>query len=387
MQRIVRTVKTQRSAAVARPPRPTAADRARGNPGQKISATSLILAGPERWRIAVEQILAEGQKLAVVANIVCDPREVDIYNVPQGDVVLMAVDSEHTNYAIEFGMQLQAKDRGTGIALVLPNMSTSNLRTFYTYAGSWSLISAATCGDRERLTTILESTGRGISWVDPIITRLLKTFENGTADFDQDYDDSGITDFVQNTKVASQPETAPPDETDDDMDLRVVEIAPELEIAPDLPVADNATDPPVADNATESSDDESESAPKRPAIGRVLVTDDSDDVRLALQILLEDAGYEVIEATDGAEAVKLAQSDPPDLILMDVMMPVMDGFTALKHLKSDPVTKSIPVIMVTARGGRNDQSNARDLGAFDFIHKPWSDGEVEMTVKWALSRK
>lgn len=372
MQRIVRTVKTQRSAAVARPVRPTAADRARGNPGQKISATSLILAGPERWRIAVEQILAEGQKLAVVANIVCDPKEVDIYNVPQGDVVLIAVDGEHTNYAIEFAMQLQAKDRGTGIALVLPNMSTSNLRTFYTYAGSWSLISAATCGDRERLTTILESTGRGISWVDPIITRLLKTFENGTADFDQDYDDSGITDFVQNTKVASQPETASSDETDDDMDLRVVEIAPDL---------------PVADNATESSGDESESAPKRPAIGRVLVTDDSDDVRLALQILLEDAGYEVIEATDGAEAVKLAQSDPPDLILMDVMMPVMDGFTALKHLKSDPVTKSIPVIMVTARGGRNDQDNARDLGAFDFIHKPWSDGEVEMTVKWALSRK
>ena len=378
MQRIVRTVKTQRSAAVARPPRPTAADRARGNPGQKISATSLILAGPERWRIAVEQILAEGQKLAVVANIVCDPREVDIYNVPQGDVVLIAVDGEHTNYAIEFAMQLQAKDRGTGIALVLPNMSTSNLRTFYTYAGSWSLISAATCGDRERLTTILESTGRGISWVDPIITRLLKTFENGTADFDQDYDDSGITDFVEKTKVASQPETASSDETDDDMDLRVVEIAPELEIAPEIPVADNATD---------SSDDESQSTPKRPAIGRVLVTDDSDDVRLALQILLEDAGYEVIEAKDGAEAVKLAQSDAPDLILLDVMMPVMDGFTALKHLKSDPATKSIPVIMVTARGGRNDQDNARDLGAFDFIHKPWSDGEVEMTVKWALSRK
>jgi two-component system chemotaxis response regulator CheY len=108
---------------------------------------------------------------------------------------------------------------------------------------------------------------------------------------------------------------------------------------------------------------------------------------MALQILLEGLDYEVMEAGDGEEAFGLARAFVPDVILLDVMMPKVDGFNALKSLKTDTITKNIPVIMVTARGGRNDEEIARGLGAFDYLHKPWSDGEVEMVVNWALTRQ
>ena len=83
-------------------------------------ATSVVLVGPIQWRIAVEGVLAGNSNLAVAADVEGDPREVDIYSLPQGDVILIAVDGERPNHAIEFAMRLQAKDRGTGIALVLP---------------------------------------------------------------------------------------------------------------------------------------------------------------------------------------------------------------------------------------------------------------------------
>lgn len=200
MQRIVRTTKTQQPAPVSRPARPTAADRARNGSmrGDRAAllATSVVLVGPIQWRIAVEGVLAGNSNLAVAADVEGDPREVDIYSIPQGDVILIAVDGERPNHAIEFAMRLQAKDRGTGIALVLPKMSSKNLRTFHTYAGSWSLVSASVCGDQARLSAVLESAGRGITWVDPLISRLLKTFEHGTADFDEEFDDSAISDLV-----------------------------------------------------------------------------------------------------------------------------------------------------------------------------------------------
>jgi hypothetical protein len=153
----------------------TAADRERARKAPvhmnraALSATSVILVGPLPWRNAVDQVLHGIESLAVAADVEGDPREVDIYSIPQADVVLITVDGQRPNHAIEFAMRLQAKDKGTGIALVLPKMSNKNLRTFHTYAGSWSLISASVCGDKTRLSAVLESAGRGISWVDPII--------------------------------------------------------------------------------------------------------------------------------------------------------------------------------------------------------------------------
>jgi len=202
-------------ASQARPLRMTAAERERAREAPvhrnrvALAARSVVLVGPQQWRIAVDAVLAGLDTLAVVADVEGDPREVDIYSIPQGDVVLIAVDGERPNHSIEFAMRLQVKNRGTGIALVLPKMSNKNLRTFHTYGGSWSLISASVCGDRARLSAVLESAGRGMPWVDPIITRLLKSFEHGTDDFDQEYDESQISEYVEhNHKSPPDPASA-----------------------------------------------------------------------------------------------------------------------------------------------------------------------------------
>ncbi|MDA1258756.1 MAG: response regulator [Chloroflexi bacterium] len=120
-------------------------------------------------------------------------------------------------------------------------------------------------------------------------------------------------------------------------------------------------------------------------MSRILVVDDSEDVRLALMTLLEDVGHDVLEAEDGSEVMAMVLSGSPELVLLDVAMPRVDGFEALKRLKADPATSDVPVIMVTAKGRPEDLAMARNLGARDYINKPWADGEVEMRVDWALS--
>ncbi|MDA0677420.1 MAG: response regulator [Chloroflexi bacterium] len=120
-------------------------------------------------------------------------------------------------------------------------------------------------------------------------------------------------------------------------------------------------------------------------MAKVLVVDDSADIRLLLSRTMKSAGYEVFQATDGSEVKAAVLSYQPDIVLLDVSMPKMDGFTALGQLKSDPRTKAIPVIMITAKGHPDDLETARSLGALDYINKPWGNGEVELRVQWALT--
>jgi len=119
-------------------------------------------------------------------------------------------------------------------------------------------------------------------------------------------------------------------------------------------------------------------------VARVLVVDDSSDIRWALRDLLENAGHEVIEAADGAEAVERALAEGPDLLLLDIGLPRFDGMEVLRRLKSYARTSSVPVIVITAADERVHMQRSLAMGACGFIGKPWRDNDVESQVAWAL---
>jgi twitching motility two-component system response regulator PilH len=117
---------------------------------------------------------------------------------------------------------------------------------------------------------------------------------------------------------------------------------------------------------------------------RILVVDDAEDVRLALSMTMEDEGYDVIEGSDGADVVLLTRQHRPDLILLDLMMPVVDGFEALRRLRSEPDVGGTPVIVISAKSAPEDRFLADALGANGFIAKPWSTADLVTRVAAAL---
>lgn len=122
-------------------------------------------------------------------------------------------------------------------------------------------------------------------------------------------------------------------------------------------------------------------------MSKILVVDDHEEIRDALAALLEEEDHEVIHAENGIVGLDRAIQDSPDVILLDIAMPQMDGLEVLQKLKSDPQTATIAVIMVTAQGDRHAMVRAVQLGTRDYITKPWETGEVEMCVNWALKAK
>ncbi len=120
-------------------------------------------------------------------------------------------------------------------------------------------------------------------------------------------------------------------------------------------------------------------------MARILIVDDQEDIRLALSMTLQDAGHAVYEAANGAEAIEIAIAGQPDLVLMDISMPGMDGFSALRALKEQPATRKTPVLMLSALDRPEQRERARVLGAFDYITKPWAEGEIELRTGWAVA--
>ena len=104
---------------------------------------------------------------------------------------------------------------------------------------------------------------------------------------------------------------------------------------------------------------------------KILVIDDEPDLVKAIKIRLNQFGFEVIVAYNGGEGAKKAKEEKPDLILVDILMPEMDGFQTLGKLKQDSSTKSIPVIMLTAKSQLDDVIEATNLGAVDYVVKPF----------------
>jgi flagellar protein FlaH len=120
------------------------------------------------------------------------------------------------------------------------------------------------------------------------------------------------------------------------------------------------------------------------SLAKVLIADDEKNVRLSLVYILFDAGYDVIEAEDGAAAVQKAVLEQPDIILLDVMMPVMNGFEVLNKLRENPATETIPVVLLTGLPPAEGESEGMNFGVSHYITKPWEPETVESTVRVAL---
>ena len=117
---------------------------------------------------------------------------------------------------------------------------------------------------------------------------------------------------------------------------------------------------------------------------KILVVEDTEDNRQILRDLLGMAGYDMIEANDGAEGVSQATQHKPDLILMDIQMPVMDGYEATRRIKANPELKSIPIVAVTSYALSGDEEKARAAGCDAYIAKPYSPRQMLAKVRQIL---
>jgi two-component system alkaline phosphatase synthesis response regulator PhoP len=119
---------------------------------------------------------------------------------------------------------------------------------------------------------------------------------------------------------------------------------------------------------------------------KILIADDSTTVRRLVSARLVADGHTVLEAEDGEEAVALASQEQPDLVVLDKMMPKLDGFEVLRRLRENPATRDLPVIMLTDRAGEDDVLAGLGLGVEDYMPKPFSPLELSARVKRALER-
>lgn len=119
---------------------------------------------------------------------------------------------------------------------------------------------------------------------------------------------------------------------------------------------------------------------------KILIADDSTTVRRLVSARLTADGHTVVEAEDGEQAVSLASSERPDLVVLDKMMPKLDGFEVLRRLREDPLTQRVPIIMLTDRTHEDDVLAALGLGVEDYMPKPFSPLELSARVTRALQR-
>jgi len=120
---------------------------------------------------------------------------------------------------------------------------------------------------------------------------------------------------------------------------------------------------------------------------RILVVDDEEDILELVRFNLAREGYSVICTTSGEETLRIARKEHPDLIVLDLMLPGIDGLEVAKVLKSDPKTKDIPIVMLTAKGEEPDIVTGLELGADDYVTKPFSPRILVARVRAVLRRK
>ncbi len=123
--------------------------------------------------------------------------------------------------------------------------------------------------------------------------------------------------------------------------------------------------------------------------GKILVVDDEINITQILEFSIGSEGYEVITAQNGEDAIDTAKREQPDLIVLDIMMPKIDGYEACRILKANPLTKHIPVVLLTAKGRDIDKRLGYEVGATDYIVKPFSPSKLVDRIHQllALSKK
>ena len=119
---------------------------------------------------------------------------------------------------------------------------------------------------------------------------------------------------------------------------------------------------------------------------RVLVIDDESPIRLLCRVNLEAEGMEVLEAADGPSGLEKARAEIPDVILLDVMMPGLDGWRVAEELLDDDRTASIPIVFLTARAELRDRARGIDLGGVDYVTKPFNPVELAPLVRDLIER-
>jgi DNA-binding response OmpR family regulator len=119
---------------------------------------------------------------------------------------------------------------------------------------------------------------------------------------------------------------------------------------------------------------------------RILVVDDEPEAVELVEFNLKQAGFDVLSAADGAEALKRARGSRPDLIVLDLMLPELDGLEVCKILRRDPTTASIPILMLTAKAAEIDRVLGLELGADDYLTKPFSPRELVLRIRKILQR-
>ncbi|MDQ3993350.1 MAG: response regulator [Actinomycetota bacterium] len=118
---------------------------------------------------------------------------------------------------------------------------------------------------------------------------------------------------------------------------------------------------------------------------KVLVIDDEAPIRLLCRVNLEAEGLEVVEAADGRSGLELAHSEAPDAILLDVMMPGLDGWEVAETLLKDDATSSIPIVFLTARADVRDRARGIDLGGLEYVTKPFNPVELAALVRQVVA--
>lgn len=119
---------------------------------------------------------------------------------------------------------------------------------------------------------------------------------------------------------------------------------------------------------------------------KILIVDDEKDLVDTLRLSLESDGYNVIGALSGNEAIEKAHAEIPDLVLLDISLPDMDGYEICGRLKHDPLTRLVPIIMLTGRGGLIDKIEGLEKGADDYITKPFNIHELRARIRTVLRR-